>query len=167
MADNELDVRQVVTAIGWVGATPFTYRHPRVVQRVGYALIGPLQRLFEYTNSKPGAFTEKDISPYLWHNGTYPEEERMESGQQVVSATVPGQIFSRQILSFIRTPDTREIHRNKGHLGFRVFTTKAMQMAEASVRPWSRLGNGSQVTDGGHLGAEKLAAQPSPTEPQG
>jgi methionine sulfoxide reductase catalytic subunit len=63
----------VVVAIGWVAATPFTYRHPRVVQRVGYALIGPLQRLFEYTNPKPGAFTEKDISPYFWHNGTYPE----------------------------------------------------------------------------------------------
>ena len=62
-----------VVAIGWVAATPFTYRHPRVVQRVGYALIGPLQRLFEHTNPKPGAFTEKDISPYLWHNGTYPE----------------------------------------------------------------------------------------------
>ena len=63
----------VVVAVGWVAATPFTYRHPRVVQRVGYALIGPLQRLFEYTNPKPGAFTEKDISPYFWHNGTYPE----------------------------------------------------------------------------------------------
>jgi DMSO/TMAO reductase YedYZ molybdopterin-dependent catalytic subunit/thiosulfate reductase cytochrome b subunit len=63
----------VVVAVGWVAATPFTYRHPRVVQRVGYALIGPLQRLFEYTNPKPGAFTENDISPYFWHNGTYPE----------------------------------------------------------------------------------------------
>ncbi len=63
----------MVVAVGWVAATPFTYRHPRVVQRVGYALIGPLQRLFEHTNPKPGAFTEKDISPYLWHNGTYPE----------------------------------------------------------------------------------------------
>ncbi|OMC19110.1 molybdopterin-dependent oxidoreductase [Mycobacterium sp. SP-6446] len=63
----------VVVTIGWVVATPFTYRHPRIVQRVGYALVGPLQRLFEYANPKPGAFTEKDISPYFWHNGTYPE----------------------------------------------------------------------------------------------
>jgi len=63
----------VVVAVGWVAATPLTYRHPRVVQRVGYALIGPLQRLFEYTNPKPGAFTDEDISPYFWHNGTYPE----------------------------------------------------------------------------------------------
>jgi len=63
----------VVTAVGWVAATPFTYRHPRVVQRVGYALIGPLQLLLEQVNPRPGAFTEKDISPYFWHNGTYPE----------------------------------------------------------------------------------------------
>jgi methionine sulfoxide reductase catalytic subunit len=63
----------MVVASGWVAATPFTYRHPRVVQRIGYALIGPLQRLFEYSNPKPGAFTEKETSPYFWHNGTYPE----------------------------------------------------------------------------------------------
>lgn len=63
----------VVVTVGWVAATPFTYRHPRVVQRVGDALVGPLQRLFEHTNPRPGAFTEKDISPYFWHNGTYPE----------------------------------------------------------------------------------------------
>lgn len=62
-----------VTTAAWVWATPFTYRHPRVVQRVGYALIGPLQRLFEYANPKPGAFTEEHISPHFWHNGTYPE----------------------------------------------------------------------------------------------
>jgi methionine sulfoxide reductase catalytic subunit len=63
----------VVTVIGWVAATPFTVRHPRVVQRVGDALIGPLQRLFEQMNPEPGAFTEKDISPYFWHNGRLPD----------------------------------------------------------------------------------------------
>ncbi|BBZ10900.1 aminotransferase class I/II-fold pyridoxal phosphate-dependent enzyme [Mycobacterium branderi] len=99
---------------------------------------------------------------YLGYDDTFCEylsgdevEERMESGQQVVSATfvtpyppgfpilVPGQIFSRQILSFIRALDTKEIHGYKPHLGFRVFTAKAMEMAEASVRPWSRLGKAS------------------------
>ncbi|MGV0632925.1 molybdopterin-dependent oxidoreductase [Mycolicibacillus trivialis] len=63
----------VVTAVAWVWATPFTLRNPGVVRRVGYALIGPLQRSLEQVNPKPGAFTEKDISPYFWHNGTYPE----------------------------------------------------------------------------------------------
>jgi methionine sulfoxide reductase catalytic subunit len=63
----------VVVAVGWVAATPFTIRHPRVVQRVGYALVGPFQRLLENLDPKPGAFTEKDISSYFWHNGRLPE----------------------------------------------------------------------------------------------
>ncbi|MET3934454.1 molybdopterin-dependent oxidoreductase [Arthrobacter sp. OAP107] len=57
----------------WVGVTPLTYRHPRQVQRIGFALIGPAQRLFEHLDSKPGRYTDKDISPYMWHNGKYPE----------------------------------------------------------------------------------------------
>lgn len=73
----------VVVIVCWVAATPFTYRHPRVVQKVGYALIGPAQRLFEHLDSKPGQYTEKDISPYFWHNGKYPETEeykQLEAG---------------------------------------------------------------------------------------
>jgi len=73
----------VIVIVGWVAATPFTYRHPRVVQKVGYALIGPAQRLFEHLDSKPGQYTEKDISPYFWHNGKYPETEeykQLEAG---------------------------------------------------------------------------------------
>jgi DMSO/TMAO reductase YedYZ molybdopterin-dependent catalytic subunit len=50
-----------------------TLRHPRWIQRVWYALIGPAQRLFEHLDAKPGTYTEKDISPYFWHNGKYPE----------------------------------------------------------------------------------------------
>ncbi len=63
----------VVTAIAWVWATPFTIRHPRVIQRVGYALVGPFQRMLEQLDPKPGAFTEKDISPHHWRNGRLPE----------------------------------------------------------------------------------------------
>jgi thiosulfate reductase cytochrome b subunit len=73
----------VVVIVAWVAATPFTYRHPRVVQRVGFALIGPAQRLFEHVDSRPGQYTEKDISPYFWHNGKYPETpeyEQLERG---------------------------------------------------------------------------------------
>jgi DMSO/TMAO reductase YedYZ molybdopterin-dependent catalytic subunit/thiosulfate reductase cytochrome b subunit len=62
-----------VVAIAWVAATPLTLRHPRLVQRLGYALIGPAQRLFEHIDAKPGTYTEKDVSPYFWHNGKYPE----------------------------------------------------------------------------------------------
>jgi len=63
----------VLIIFGWVAATPFTLAHPRVVQRVGYALIGPAQRLFEHLDAQPGEYTEKDISPYFWHNGQYPD----------------------------------------------------------------------------------------------
>ncbi|GMA95057.1 hypothetical protein GCM10025881_18810 [Pseudolysinimonas kribbensis] len=68
----------VVMIVGWVAATPFTYRHPRIVQRVGFALIGPAQRLFEHIDSKPGQYTDKDISPYFWHNGNYPDTEEFQ-----------------------------------------------------------------------------------------
>jgi hypothetical protein len=62
-----------VVVVGWVAATPVTLRHPRLVQRFGYALIGPAQRLFEHVDVSPGEYTEKDISPYFWHNGRYPD----------------------------------------------------------------------------------------------
>ncbi len=65
----------VVVIVGWVAATPLTLRHPRVVQRLGFALIGPVQRLFEHVDATPGEYTEKDISPYFWHNGQYPDSE--------------------------------------------------------------------------------------------
>lgn len=63
----------LVTA--WVAATPFTLSHPRRVQRIGYALIGPFQRLFEHVDATPGEYTEADISPYFWHNGAFPQTE--------------------------------------------------------------------------------------------
>ncbi|GAA3766335.1 hypothetical protein GCM10022240_18560 [Microbacterium kribbense] len=65
----------VVVIVGWVGASPLTIRKPRLIQRVGFALIGPAQRLFEHVDARPGQYTEKDISPYLWHNGKYPETD--------------------------------------------------------------------------------------------
>jgi len=71
-----------VMVVAWVAATPFTYRHPRIVQRVGFALIGPAQRLFEHIDSKPGQYTEKDISPYFWHNGRYPDTEEYRALQE-------------------------------------------------------------------------------------
>ncbi|MBJ7595210.1 MAG: molybdopterin-dependent oxidoreductase [Candidatus Dormibacteraeota bacterium] len=69
----------VVVIVGWVAATPFTLRHPRVVQRVGFALIGPVQRLFEHVDATPGEYTEKDLSPYFWHNGQYPDSEEYKA----------------------------------------------------------------------------------------
>jgi methionine sulfoxide reductase catalytic subunit len=69
----------VVMGVGWVGATPFTLRHPRVVQRVGQAVVGPVQHLFEHVDPKPGEYSEKDISPYFWHNGQYPDSDEYKA----------------------------------------------------------------------------------------
>jgi thiosulfate reductase cytochrome b subunit len=66
-------VSMLIVAGAWFAATPFTLRHPRIVQRVGYALIGPAQRLFEHLDAKPGSYSMSDASPYFWHNGRYPE----------------------------------------------------------------------------------------------
>lgn len=65
----------IVVIVAWVWATPFTLRHPRAVQRIGFALIGPLQRLFEHVDATPGEYGEDDISPYFWHNGAFPTTE--------------------------------------------------------------------------------------------
>ncbi len=61
--------------ITWVAATPFTLRHPRAVQRIGYALVGPVQRLFEHVDATPGEYSETDISPDFWHNGAFPTSD--------------------------------------------------------------------------------------------
>ncbi len=68
----------VVCMVAWVAATPFTLRNPRVVQRVGFALVGPFQRLFEHVDATPGEYTEDDISPYFWHNGKYPSSDEYQ-----------------------------------------------------------------------------------------
>ena len=71
-------VSLIVMIVAWVAATPLTYRFPRTVQKAGYFLIGPAQRLFEHLDAKPGQYTEKDISPYFWHNGKYPATDEFE-----------------------------------------------------------------------------------------
>src|SRR5690242_283460 len=78
---------------------------------------------------------------YLSYNDSYceylhPEEidQRLENGGQVVSTTyvtpyppgypvlVPGQVFSPEILSFMRSLDTPEVHGYRPDLGYRVYT---------------------------------------------
>jgi arginine decarboxylase len=69
-------------------------------------------------------------------------DQRMEAGQPVVSATfvtpyppgfpvlVPGQLFSREILEFMRSLDTPEVHGYDPQAGYRVYTGKALEMAQ-------------------------------------
>src|SRR5580693_670640 len=90
---------------------------------------------------------------YLAYNDSHCEyltpdevEQRVESGEQVVSTTyvtpyppgypvlVPGQVFSPQILSFMRALDTPEVHGYRPDLGYRVYVDKALEIA-ATNRP--------------------------------
>jgi arginine decarboxylase len=90
---------------------------------------------------------------YLSYNDSYCEylmpdevEQRVEAGDQVVSTTyvtpyppgfpvlVPGQVFSPQILAFMRSLDTPEVHGYRPDLGYRVYVDKALEIA-ATTRP--------------------------------
>jgi arginine decarboxylase len=69
-------------------------------------------------------------------------DQRMEAGQPVVSATfvtpyppgfpvlVPGQLFSKEILEFMRSLDTPEVHGYDPEAGYRVYTGKALEIAQ-------------------------------------
>jgi arginine decarboxylase len=92
---------------------------------------------------------EGDVRPafYLSYNDANCEYlssdeifEKLDAGKEVVSATfvtpyppgfpvlVPGQVFSREILNFIRDLDTPEIHGYRSDFGYRVYTEKAIEM---------------------------------------
>jgi arginine decarboxylase len=72
-------------------------------------------------------------------------DERLDAGVDIVSATyvtpyppgfpvlVPGQVFSRGILQFMRDLDTPEIHGYLPNFGYRVYTEKAIEMLGASL----------------------------------
>jgi len=70
--------------------------------------------------------------------------EKLDAGQDVVSATfvtpyppgfpvlVPGQVFSRQILSYMNSLDTSEVHGMRPDRGYRVYIDKALEIAQAA-----------------------------------
>ena len=89
---------------------------------------------------------------YLSYNDTnceYLSDEeivaKLDAGVDVVSATfvtpyppgfpvlVPGQVFSREILAFIRELDTPEIHGYQPDFGYRVYTEKAIETCRSAA----------------------------------
>jgi len=132
--------------------------HERAVQR----LTAPSAPLPDFSGFHP-SFTdglglstrEGDVrrAYYLSYQDSYCEyltpdevEQRVEAGEQVVSTTyvtpyppgfpvlVPGQVFSPQILAFMRSLDTPEVHGYRPDLGYRVYVDKALEIA-ATTRP--------------------------------
>jgi DMSO/TMAO reductase YedYZ molybdopterin-dependent catalytic subunit/thiosulfate reductase cytochrome b subunit len=71
-----------IIVVLWLVATPFTLRFPRVVQKTGRAIVGWLMAGVEHW--RPSAeYSEKDISPFFWTNGTVPNSDeyaRLKAG---------------------------------------------------------------------------------------
>jgi arginine decarboxylase len=108
---------------------------------------------FQDANGQPTPEGDIRRAFYLSYDDSYCEyltpeeaEQRVEDGEQVVSTTyvtpyppgypvlVPGQVFSREILAFMRSLDTPEIHGYRPDLGYRVYVDKALEIA-ATPRP--------------------------------
>ena len=132
--------------------------HERAVQR----LTAPSAPLPDFSGFHPSfadghglPTPEGDVRRafYLSYHDSYCEyltpeeiEQRVENGEQVVSANyvtpyppgfpvlVPGQVFSPQILAFMRSLDTPEVHGYRPDLGYRVYVDKALEIA-ATTRP--------------------------------
>ncbi|MGH7907932.1 MAG: molybdopterin-dependent oxidoreductase [Candidatus Binataceae bacterium] len=64
-------VAMVIVTVVWIAATPFTLRYARAVQEGGRFLVGWLKGFSEWWDPN-NQFTEADISPFFWPNGTMP-----------------------------------------------------------------------------------------------
>lgn len=64
-------VAMVVITGMWLSASPVTLRYPGAVQIVGRWIVGWLKDILEGLHPN-ATYSEKDISPYLWPNGTLP-----------------------------------------------------------------------------------------------
>ncbi len=68
----------ILAVAAWFAATPLTLKYARRVQRIGETLIGQLQ-VWAETWAPTNQYTEKDISPYFWTNGTLPTSDEYEA----------------------------------------------------------------------------------------
>ncbi|WP_409429283.1 molybdopterin-dependent oxidoreductase [Mycobacterium sp. SMC-11] len=74
-----------VIIVLWLAASPVTLRYPRVIQTVGRASVGWIKGLMEWFNPE-AEYSEDDISPYFWPNGTLPASEhyrKLQAGNWV------------------------------------------------------------------------------------
>jgi arginine decarboxylase len=115
----------------------------------------PVFRDMEWTNgSEPTPEGDVRRAFYLSYNDANCEYlttdevfEKLDNDVDVVSATfvtpyppgfpvlVPGQVFSREILTFLRDLDTPEIHGYNPDFGYRVYTEKAIEMCRPVITP--------------------------------
>ncbi|MGH7916395.1 MAG: molybdopterin-dependent oxidoreductase [Candidatus Binataceae bacterium] len=73
-----IGVAMALVIVMWVIATPLTLRHARLVQKTGQFLIGWIKGLSEWWDPN-NQFTEADISPHFWPNGTMPNSREFDA----------------------------------------------------------------------------------------
>lgn len=87
----------------WILASPVTLRYSRQVQRIGEALVGYVKSWAELWDPRT-QYTEKDISPYFWVNGTLPVSDEYqalrERGFQDYRLKVGGLVENPQEFSY-------------------------------------------------------------------
>jgi arginine decarboxylase len=95
---------------------------------------------------------DDSLCEYLLHDELF---DKVNAGDSVVSASfvtpyppgfpvlVPGQVISPEVLSFIGGLDVKEIHGYREHLGYRVFTEKALQPPTLPAPPSTLIAAGS------------------------
>src|ERR1700730_16994919 len=66
-----------ILTIAWLMASPYTFRHARLVQRAGAFMVGWIMGLAE-SWAQRSQLTRKDISPYFWPNGTMPNSKEFD-----------------------------------------------------------------------------------------
>lgn len=87
----------------WLMATPLTIKYARVVQMTGERLVGYIKSWAELWDPHT-QYSEKDISPYFWVNGTLPTSEEYnrlrEGGFTDYKITIGGLVENPQELSY-------------------------------------------------------------------
>jgi arginine decarboxylase len=96
---------------------------------------------------------DDSLCEYLLHDELF---DKVTASESVVSASfvtpyppgfpvlVPGQVISPEVLSFIGGLDVTEIHGYRAHLGYRVFTEKALQSPKLSSPPQALMAAGNE-----------------------
>ncbi|HYP92296.1 MAG TPA: aminotransferase class I/II-fold pyridoxal phosphate-dependent enzyme [Mycobacterium sp.] len=173
---RELDER--ISEMGLGERSRFEQRVRRLTARASvqpdFSGFHPVFRNHSSIEAVPEGTAEGDVRRafYLSYNDANCEYlsgdeifEKLDAGIDVVSATfvtpyppgfpvlVPGQVFSREILTFIRDLDTPEVHGYQPDFGYRVYTEKAIEMCRPTDTP---------VTNG-HVPVPADPPEPAPT----
>ncbi len=96
-------VAMIIITVMWLAASPLTLRYPGVVQVVGRRMVGWVKFLMEWAHPS-ATYSEDDISPYFWVNGTIPKSDRyrrmQESGWRDYTLRIEGLVEKPVRLSY-------------------------------------------------------------------